>query len=119
MLTINAMITQPFNGAVVASIGDENSYVTLTMHRLSSAIELVTGLPIYQGLTGHYEYEELGREIADDEDEAIEAATDLEWAAQAKLKVLDVTDFWKEPGGFPETLERVFQTSTSHASAAE
>jgi hypothetical protein len=119
MLTINAMIIQPSTGIVVASIGDENTYVTLTMRRLGSVIELVTGLTIYQGLTGHYEYEETGREIADDEDEAIEAATDLEWAAQAKLKVLDVTDFWKEPGGFPETLERVFQASTSHAIAAE
>jgi hypothetical protein len=117
MLTINAMIIQPSTGTVVASIGDENTYVTLTMRRLGSVIELVTGLTIYQGLTGLYEYEETGREIADDE--AIEAATDLEWAAQAKLKVLDVTDFWKEPGGFPETLERVFQTSTSHAIAAE
>jgi hypothetical protein len=119
MLTINAMIIQPSTGTVVASIGDENTYVTLTMRQLGSVIELVTGLTIYQGLTGHYEYEETGREIVDDEDEAIEAATDLEWAAQAKLKVLDVTDFWKEPGGFPETLERVFQTSTSHAIAAE
>ena len=119
MLTINAMITQPFNGAVVSSIGDENSYVTLTMRRLSSVDRAGDRLDDLPGTTGHYEYEETGHEIADDEDEAIEAATDLEWAAQAKLKVLDVIDFWKEPGGFPETLERVFQTSTSHAIAAE
>ena len=103
----------------VSSVGNENVYITLTMRNLSAKFELVTELTIYYPHTGRYEAEETGREIADDEDEAIEAATDLEWAAQAKLKVLDVTDFWKEPGGFPETLERVFQASTSHAIAAE
>jgi hypothetical protein len=103
----------------VSSVGNENTYITLILRHLGAKFELVTELTIYYPHTGRYEVEETGREIADDEDEAIEAATDLEWAAQAKLKVLDVTDFWKEPGGFPETLERVLQTSTSHAIAAE
>src|SRR4051812_33994742 len=101
----------------VSSVGNENTYITLILRHLGAKFELVTELAAYYPHTGRYEVEETGREIADDE--AIEAATDLEWAAQAKLKVLDVTDFCKEPGGFPETLERVFQTSTSHAIAAE
>ena len=91
----------------ISSVGNENTYITLILRHLDAKFELVTELTIYYPLSGRYE------------DEAVEAATDLEWAAQAKLKVLDVTDFWKEPGGFPETLERVFQTSTSHAIAAE
>src|SRR3954463_10496036 len=103
----------------VSSIGNENIYVTLTMRYLGTRIELVSELTVYYPLSGRYEVEELGREILDDEDEAIEAATDMEWAAQDKLKVMDVTDFWKEPGGFPETLDRIFQTSVAHAIAAE
>jgi hypothetical protein len=103
----------------VSSIGNENIYVTLTMRYLGTRIELVSELTIYYALSGHYEVEELGREILDDEDEAIEAATDLEYAAVDKLKIMDVTDFWKEPGGFPETLDRIFQTSVSYPVAAE
>ena len=103
----------------VSSVGNENTYITLILRHLGTKFEVVTELTIYCPHTGRYEVEQTGREIADDEDEAIEAATDLEWAAKSKLKVLDVTDSWKEPGGFPETLERVFQISTSHAIAAE
>src|SRR3954447_235571 len=103
----------------VSSIGNENTYITLTLRHLGAKIELVTELTIYYPLSGRYETEELGREIADDEDEAIEIATDMEWAAVAKLNVLDINDYWKEPGGFSETLDRIFQTSVAHAIAAE
>src|SRR3954465_11994930 len=103
----------------VSSIGNENIYVTLTMRYLGTRIELVSELTIYYALSGHYEVEELGREILDDEDEAIEAATDLEYAAQDKLKDMAVTDCWRGPGGFPEPLAGIFQTSVAHAIAAE
>jgi hypothetical protein len=118
MSCILSNITQPATGTVVSTIGDETTYVTLTTRRLGAVIELVTGLTIYHGLTGHYEYEELGREIADDEDDAIDAATDLEYAAQDRLRIMDV-DFWKEPAGFPEALMRAFDAAAAHAIAAE
>jgi hypothetical protein len=113
--TVNAVQTA---GAVIAMIGDENTYITLRMRRLGAKFELTSDLTIYYPLSGHYEAEELGREIADDEDDAIEAATDLEWAAQAKLKAMDV-DFWKEPTGFPEALMHAFDAAAAHAIAAE
>jgi hypothetical protein len=103
----------------VSSIGNENVYITLTMRHLGAKIELVTELTIYYPLSGRYETEELARQIADDEDEAIEIATDLEWAAVDKLKIMDVTDTWKEPAGYPEALERIFETSVSYPVAAE
>lgn len=118
MVHINATITQPATGTVISSIGDENTYVTLTMRRLGQVIELVTGLTVYDALTGHYEYEEIGRELAEDEDEAIDLATDLEYAAQNRLKVMDV-DYWKEPKGFPEALIQHFDAAHAHAIAAE
>ena len=102
-----ATLTQPATGTVIATIGDENTYVTLTVRRLGAVIELVTGLTIYHGLSGHYEYEEMDREIADDEDDAIEAATDMEYAAQDKLRIMDV-DFWKEPSSFDAALVKHF-----------
>jgi hypothetical protein len=98
----------------VSSIGNENTYITLTMRYLGAKIELTTELTIYYAISGHYEVEELGREILNDEDEAIEAATDLEYAAVARLQEMDINDYWKEPGGFGETLDRIFQTSASY-----
>jgi hypothetical protein len=119
MLSINATLTQPATGTTVATIGDENTFVTLTMRRLGAVIELVTGLTIYFGLSGHYEYEELAREFADDEDEAVEIATDLEYSAANRLRIMDV-DFWKEPTGFPEALILAFDAAhAAHAIAAE
>lgn len=116
---INTTLTQPATGTVIATIGDQNTYVTLTMRRLGQVIELVTGLTIYHCWNGHYEYEELVRELADDEDEAEAIATDLEYSATEKLISLDV-DYWKEPSGFPEALIKFFDAAhISHAIAAE
>jgi hypothetical protein len=119
MLSINSTITQPATGTVIATIGDQNTYVTLTMRRLGQVIELVTGLTIYDALSGHYEYEELARELADDEDEAEAIATDLEYGATEKLISMDV-DYWKEPAGYPEALIKFFDaTRVSYPVAAE
>lgn len=107
------------SAVTVSSIGNENTYISLFMRRLGAKIELVTEMTIYYPLSGRYEVEELGREIADEEDEAIEIATDMEYVAQDKLKIMDVTDSWKEPCGYPEALERIFETSAAHAIAAE
>jgi hypothetical protein len=113
--TVNAVQTA---GAVIAMIGDENTYVSLRMRRLGAKIEMTSDLTVYYPLSGHYEAEELGREIADDEDEAIEIATDLEYAAQDRLKAMDI-DYWKEPTAFPEALMLAFNAHTAHAIAAE
>src|SRR4051794_16662759 len=91
MACINATLTQKLaTGCPIATIGDQNTYITLTMRRLGAVIELVNGLTIYHAFTGHYEYEELDRAIADDEDEAVEIATDMEYAAADRLKIMDI-----------------------------
>lgn len=119
MSHINATVNTAQNaGTVIAMIGDENTYVSLRMRRLGAKIELTSDLTIYYALSGHYEAEEMGREIADDADDAIEIATDFEYAAQDRLQIMDV-DFWKEPGGFPECLMLAFAAATAHAIAAE
>ena len=60
---------------------------------------------------------ELARELADDEDEATAIATDMEWAAQDELTVLDI-DYSKDPKGWPEALQDHFDRAR-HLIAAE
>jgi hypothetical protein len=113
MLSINATISQPAVGTTIATIGDQNTYISLTMRRLGNVIELVTGLTIYFGLSGHYEYEEIDREIVDDEDEAVAISVDLEYSATEKLISMDVVDYWKEPGSFDRALELAFRNQVA------
>jgi hypothetical protein len=102
---------------VLSSIGDENTYVTLSMRYLGSRIELFSVMTSYSPLAGDYLTADLARELADDEDEAIAIATDLEYAAQDELKVMDI-DFYKEPCGFPEALEKHFDNARYGAALA-
>jgi hypothetical protein len=95
---------EDFAGVTIATIGNDNTFATLKMRRINEKFELLVELTTYYGLSGHYENEVLGREIADDEDEAIAIATDLEYDAVAKLKILDI-DYSKDPRGFPEALQ--------------
>lgn len=118
MPSINVSITQPVTGTVISTIGNESTYITLTMCHVGTTIELVTGLTVYHAMSGHYEYEELAREQADDEDEAEAIATDLEYAATEKLISMDVADYWKEPKGFPEALIQHFDRVYASALAA-
>lgn len=92
---------------IISTIGDEHTYVSLSISRQEGGIELVSVLTHYSAITGDYLTAELACEKVDDEDEAIALATDLEYAAQDELRVMDV-DFWKEPCGFPEALEKHF-----------
>ena len=46
---------------------------------------------------------QLARELAEDEDEAIAIATDLEWSAQDEVRVMDI-EISKDPCGWPEAL---------------
>lgn len=113
MATLNTSAT----GTVVSSVGDENTYVTLSVSRLNNRFELVSVMTSYSPLAGTYLTAELARELAQDEDEAIAIATDLEYAAQDELKVMDI-DFYKEPCGFPEALERHFDNGRYAAAIA-
>lgn len=104
MLSPLTVTIEPFPGETIATIGSDNVFATLKMRRVEEKFELLVELTTYYGLSGHYENEVLSREIADDEDEAIAIATDLEYDAVAKLKILDV-DYSKDPRGFPEALQ--------------
>lgn len=107
MASINAHLTTPAAGIIVASVGDESTYVSLTVRRLGAVIELTTGLTIYHALTGHYEYEELDRESAEDEDEAVALATDMDYAATEQLVYLGV-DYWRDGADFATALDDYF-----------
>lgn len=87
----------------ISHIGDNTTYATLSIRHLGSRIELVSELTTYAALTGKYLNVRLSRELAEDEDEAIAIATDLEWAAQDELKVMDI-QITKDPSGWPEAL---------------
>ena len=50
-------------------------------------------------------------EHADDADDAINAACDLEWLATDHLKVMDVEERIKEPASFAETVERILDAA--------
>lgn len=86
----------------IGYIGSDNTFASLSIRHLGHRIELVSELTAYLP-TGNYMTNELAREIAEDEDEAIAIATDLEWAAQDELKVMDV-EITKDPSGWPEAL---------------
>ena len=74
-------------------------------------IELRADYVEYVAITGRYIRETLKVEHADDADDAIEAATDLEWMATGHLVDMDVRDGWKEPAGWPETVERIMDAA--------
>lgn len=108
----------------ISHIGDDTTFATLSIRRLGSRIELVSTLTAYLP-SGNYLTNELAREIAEDEDEAIAIATDLEWAAQDELKVMDI-EITKDPSGWPEALlvhfdkaRRAFLYSSAVLVAAE
>jgi hypothetical protein len=86
----------------IGHIGDDNSFATLSIRHLGTKIELISVLTAYLP-SGNYLSNELAREIAEDEDEAIAIATDLEWAAQDELRVMDI-EITKDPSGWPEAL---------------
>lgn len=85
----------------IATIGDHRVFAAMTLGRAGDRFELVSTLHFKNATC------ELARELADDEDEAIAIATDLEYAAQDELKVLDI-DYSKDPRGWPEALQEHF-----------
>lgn len=102
---------------IISAIGDEHTYVLLSISRQEGGIELVSVLTNYSALAGEYLTAELARETVEDEGEAIALATDLEYAAQDELRAMDI-DFYKEPCGFPEALEKLFDNARYAAAIA-
>jgi hypothetical protein len=111
--------TPPGDGPAIATIGSDDTFVSLKLRHLGAVIELMAELTVYFPVTGACDVEEVGHTIADDEDDAIGAATDLERAARKRLSELDITDLYADPDGFGEALEAHFDRTNTHAIAAE
>jgi hypothetical protein len=103
MASIN--VTTVTNTApVISRVGTDDTFVELSFRRLGGMVELVATRVEYNAYTGRYLRDELGREVVKEED-AENAAVDLEWIAQ---KNLDETNDrgTKDPCGFGEAVDR-------------
>jgi hypothetical protein len=118
-IEMTSTLTQ--NGTVISTRGDQNTFFTFRLQNLGGPFVLIAELTEYLPISGTYApvSEPIAREEADDEDDAIDAATDMEWKAIKVLVDLGVTDHWSD-GGFPELLEKHFaKVGASYAIAAE
>ena len=89
---------------VISRIGGDDVFVELSFRRLGELVELVATKVQYNAYTGMYLRDELGCEVIEEED-AENAAVDLEWIAQ---KNLEETDEYgpADPCGFGQAVER-------------
>jgi hypothetical protein len=108
--------TTPNTAPVISRLGSDDTFVELSFRRLGLLIELVATRVEYCAFSGRYLRDEIGREVVEEED-AVNAACDLEWAA---VDVLDETDDrgYADPMGFGEAVEAELD-ATAHAIAAE
>jgi hypothetical protein len=112
----------PGDGVSVASIGSENTFVSLHIRYYGEVIVLNAELTIYYPCTSVWNVEEVGRTFCDDEDDALNAAIDLQRAAKKRLGELDVheAEIYSDPDDYPEALEKHFDRArTAIAVAAE
>jgi hypothetical protein len=98
-------------GDVISTIGTDEVYVELSYRRLGAVIQLTATMVEYNAFNGRYLRDELGVEIADDEEDAIGAAEDLEWLAVQQLDARGPRGY-KSPCGFAEAVERLLNTNT-------
>lgn len=84
----------------IATIGDHRTFIDLALVSEGRRLELVSTMHC-KGLSV-----ELARELVISEDDAIDLATDMEWAAQDELVAMDID--YSKTAGFPEALERHF-----------
>jgi hypothetical protein len=100
---------------VISRIGTDDTFVELSFRRLGDLVELVATRVEYNAFTGRYLRDEIGREVVEEED-AVNAAVDLEWKA---VDVLDETDDrgYADPMGFGEAVEA--ELASTFAVAAE
>jgi len=111
--------TSPGDGISIATIGSDDTFVALKLRYLGAVIELVAELSIYHPISGATDTEEVGRRFADDEDDAVNIAIDLQRAARSRLGELDVTEIYSDPDDFGEALEAHFDRADTYAIAAE
>src|SRR5690349_9638638 len=91
------------NAPVVSRLGTDDTFVELSFRRLEAMIELVATRVEYSAYTGKYLRDELGREVVAEED-AVNAACDLEWIAADNLDATDERGY-ADPMGFGEAVE--------------
>jgi hypothetical protein len=88
MLTTSQHITFPTitnNAPVISRVGGEDLFAELSFRRLGAGtVELVCTRVEYSAYSGRYIRDEIGREVVDEED-AENAAVDLQHAAKAAL----------------------------------
>jgi hypothetical protein len=103
-------------GPVISRRGTDNVFVELSFQRSGPLVEMIATRVEYDEYTGRYIREELGREEVEEED-AENAAIDLEWIA---LKNLDETNNrgYADPCGFGEAVEKEL-IATDYVVAAE
>ena len=87
MLTTSQHITFPTvvnHAPGISRVGGEDTFAELSFRRLGAMVELVCTRVEYNGYTGMYLRDELGREVVEEED-AENAAVDLQYTAKAAL----------------------------------
>lgn len=114
MLSIN--VSPALTGTVISTIGTDEVFVELSLRRLGAVIQLTATMIQYNAFSGKYLRDEVGTEIADDEEDAISAADDLEYVAHHVLDGMGCLGY-KAPCGFGEAVERTL--IPSYALAAE
>jgi len=114
---MTTFVTDP---TAIASVGLDHIFVELLVRPLGKTFELHADLVQYNAFTGRYLRDEVGRQTAEDADDAIEAVCDLEWDAHKALTNMNVIESYKSPCGFCEAIEKLFNGGKAfHAIAAE
>jgi hypothetical protein len=104
----------------IAFLGLDHIFVELLVRPLGATFELHADLVQYNAFTGRYLRDEIGRQIAEDADNASEAGCDLECDAHKVLTDMDVNGTCKSPCGFAEAIEKLFNGGYGpHVIAAE
>lgn len=111
------MLTTSNHAPVISRIGTDDTFVELSFRRLGALVELVATRVQYLPISGQYIREELGREVVEEED-ATNAACDLEWIAVDNLDQTDDRGY-AAPCGYGEAVERELAAIAAPAIAAE
>ena len=101
---------------VISRVGGEDEFAELSFRRLGAGtVELVCTRVEYSAFSGKYIREELGREVVEEED-AENAAVDLQYAAKAALGD-EYYALPADPCGYGEAVDR--ELMSLYAVAAE
>jgi hypothetical protein len=103
-----------------AGVGLDEIHVELRIPSLDATFELCANTVQYSLMTGRFLRDEIGRQIAENADDAIEAACDLEWDTHKVLTDMGVNGTCKPPCCFGEAIEKLFNGGYGpHVIAAE